>query len=159
MEPDFLNSEGEDHEHDDRIGSLSIEQPGDVHQTLLEVAPPPVNPNPNSDPHFLPSYDQEWIQYTLRESGTDIYRMKGVLSISNVQEKYVYQGVHMICHATFDNTSTWAENEPRGSKLVFIGRDLDQEALKKGFAGCLDIPENQEKVKVIRTETETETED
>nr|WP_260859865.1 GTP-binding protein [Streptomyces cupreus] len=30
----------------------------------------------------------------------------------------------------------WREGEPCGSKLVFIGRHLDREALERGFADC-----------------------
>jgi G3E family GTPase len=32
---------------------------------------------------------------------------------------------------------TWQPNEKRINKLVFIGRNLDETALRKGFKGCL----------------------
>jgi len=32
---------------------------------------------------------------------------------------------------------TWEPNEKRTNKLVFIGRNLDETALRKGFRGCI----------------------
>jgi G3E family GTPase len=125
MDPEFLNADGE-HVHDHSVSSLSIQQVGNVHQSLF----------------------QEWIQKVLQENGNDIYRCKGVLSISNVDTKYVYQGVHMILNAAFDD-EMWGDDEPRANKLVFIGKNLDREALKIGFSGCLDTPENEEKNKAM----------
>ena len=39
----------------------------------------------------------------------------------------------------------WGPKELRESKLVFIGKNLDKEALKAGFAACLMTPEMIEK--------------
>ena len=39
-------------------------------------------------------------------------------------------------------TIAWEELEPRVSKLVFIGKNLDHAALRKSFAECLASPEN-----------------
>ena len=83
--------------------------------------------------------------------------MKGVLSISNVEKKFVYQGVHMIVHAIFDdNAAKWGPDEPRVNKMVFIGKNLDKDTLRRGFEGCLDSPENQDKVKAIEEREELE---
>lgn len=30
----------------------------------------------------------------------------------------------------------WKDGEVRGSRIVFIGKDLDQEKLEKGFRKC-----------------------
>jgi G3E family GTPase len=45
------------------------------------------------------------------------------------------QGVH----STLDGCpgSTWGPDEKRINKLVFIGRNLDETTLRKGFKGCL----------------------
>ena len=51
--------------------------------------------------------------------------------------KFVFQGVH----EQIDFTSAkqkWAAGEPMVSKIVFIGRDLDRDALEKGFRFCYD---------------------
>ena len=114
---EFLNTEGE-HEHDSSVTSLSFAQPGDLNLDLL----------------------QGWIDTLLKAKGADIFRMKGVLSIAMCREKYVYQAVHMIFDGTF--MEPWAAGEPRVSKLVFIGKNLDHDELKRSFAQCIATPEN-----------------
>lgn len=61
--------------------------------------------------------------------------MKGVLSVNDSETRYVFQGVH----STLDGCpgKAWGEDEKRINKLVFIGRNLDETALRKGFKGCL----------------------
>merc|ERR1740121_1087124 len=39
----------------------------------------------------------------------------------------------------------WGEDEPRASKLVFIGKNLDPKALAERFNACLATPENLKK--------------
>jgi G3E family GTPase len=60
--------------------------------------------------------------------------MKGVLSVKGSGKRLVFQGVHMLFDAKFDRE--WG-SEPRMNTLVFIGKNLDREALTKGFAACL----------------------
>ncbi len=36
-----------------------------------------------------------------------------------------------------DLQRAWLDDEPRVSRLVFIGRNLDQEALERGFRDCI----------------------
>ena len=45
------------------------------------------------------------------------------------------QGVH----AVFDGTpgKPWKEGEHHRSRMVFIGRDLDERILREGFSKCL----------------------
>merc|ERR1712118_500037 len=69
--------------------------------------------------------------------------MKGVLAIANANKKFVYQAVHMIFNGNFEDA--WADDEVRSSKLVFIGKNLDHEALKKAFHACLYTAEAREK--------------
>ena len=45
------------------------------------------------------------------------------------------QGVHMMMDS--DWGTPWKDGEKRSSKLVFIGRNLDGENLKRGFEDCL----------------------
>ena len=71
----------------------------------------------------------------MASKGADIFRMKGVLAIASSEEKFVYQGVHMIFTGAFD--ARWGEGEQRVSKLVFIGKNLDHAGLRRGFAACL----------------------
>jgi hypothetical protein len=128
MDPEFLNTEGE-HEHDASVSSLSIILPGEVDLALM----------------------QDWVGNILRNKGADIYRMKGVIAVALANEKYVYQAVHMIFQGNFDYEEKWGKDEERVSKLVFIGKDLDKEEIRKGFTACLTSPEaNEEKKKNLR---------
>ncbi|KAJ0959743.1 hypothetical protein J5N97_000578 [Dioscorea zingiberensis] len=65
----------------------------------------------------------------------DLYRMKGVLCVNGSDQRYVFQGVH----STLDGCpgGTWGPDEKRINKLVFIGRNLDETSLRKGFRGCI----------------------
>jgi len=42
--------------------------------------------------------------------------------------------VHMMSEGAF--TGPWPDNDARRSRLVFIGRHLDEAALKQGFEAC-----------------------
>jgi len=84
---------------------------------------------------------QKWIGDLLSTKGTDIFRMKGVLAIAHAKERFVYQGVHMLFAGDF--TEPWGKDEPRESKLVFIGRNLVKEELTKAFETCLNTPERK----------------
>jgi G3E family GTPase len=101
-----------DHEHDDEVTSVGILEPGDL------------------DPNRL----NAWIGELLREKGVDIFRMKGVLSIKGEEQRFVFQGVHMLFDGRPDRP--WGD-EPRHNSLVFIGRNLDREALNESFRACL----------------------
>jgi G3E family GTPase len=81
-----------------------------------------------------------WLQRLLREQGADIFRMKGVLAIAHAHKAFVFHAVHMHFEGSF--SQEWADGEPRRSKLVFIGKNLDGAALARGFDGCLATPEN-----------------
>ena len=60
--------------------------------------------------------------------------MKGVLSLRGQDERFVFQGVHMLFDGRPDRP--WG-NEQRHNKMVFIGRNLDRSALEEGFRACL----------------------
>ncbi|AKV04448.1 Putative metal chaperone, involved in Zn homeostasis [Labilithrix luteola] len=76
----------------------------------------------------------EWLSKLLREKGTDIFRMKGILDIQGSDKRFVFQGVHMLFDGREDRL--WG-TERRASDLVFIGRNLDREELTRGFERCL----------------------
>ena len=101
------------HEHDDEVGSVAIEADGDVNANKLNV----------------------WLGKLLREKGVDIFRMKGFISIAGESQRFVFQGVHML----FDGQPErpWGD-DPRHNQLVFIGRNLDVDAMKREFEACLN---------------------
>ncbi|XP_043702916.1 COBW domain-containing protein 1-like [Telopea speciosissima] len=76
-----------------------------------------------------------WLGTLLLERSDDIYRMKGLLSVEGMNERFVFQGVHDIFQGSPDRL--WASDEPRINKIVFIGKNLDSQALEKGFKACL----------------------
>ncbi|MBC7793142.1 MAG: GTP-binding protein [Clostridia bacterium] len=76
-----------------------------------------------------------WLGKLLREQGTDIFRMKGILNIEGSDERFVFQGVHMLFDGRPDRA--WRADELRKNQIVFIGRELDRQALNEGFAKCL----------------------
>jgi G3E family GTPase len=76
-----------------------------------------------------------WIQEITQVEGPNILRLKGILAMDRDPDRYVLQGVHMIIEGTHQRP--WAEGEKRESRLVFIGRKLNEEALRKSFEACL----------------------
>ncbi|MFC3585174.1 GTP-binding protein [Streptantibioticus rubrisoli] len=71
----------------------------------------------------------------LRTKGADIFRSKGILAIAGEPKQYVFQGVHMLLDGEFGRD--WHDGEPRGNRLVFIGRHLDRTTLERDFTACL----------------------
>ena len=64
-----------------------------------------------------------WVQDLVQKEGPNILRCKGILSFKNDDERFVFQGVHMILDG--DHQRPWHEDgEPLESRLVFIGRNL-----------------------------------
>jgi len=61
--------------------------------------------------------------------------MKGILNLKGSPSRFVFQGVHMMFEGKADRP--WKDAAERKSQLVFIGRDLDREALNAGFRRCL----------------------
>ena len=58
---------------------------------------------------------------------------KGVLAVKGSDQKYVFQGVGMLFSGEFSNFE-WAPDEPRESRFVIIGRNLDEKELVDGNA-------------------------
>ncbi len=111
IDPNFL---GEDaHEHDETVTSVAIVESGALDGEKLNA----------------------WLGKLLRYQGQDIFRMKGILNIASEDNRFVFQGVHMLFDGKPDRP--WKPNETRKNELVFIGRNLDETALKEDFRACL----------------------
>jgi G3E family GTPase len=76
-----------------------------------------------------------WLSDLLKDKGADLYRTKGIVAITGMQNRYVFQGVHMLLDGRQDQP--WKTNEKRVTQMVFIGKHLDRAALEAGFASCL----------------------
>jgi G3E family GTPase len=67
--------------------------------------------------------------------GPRMLRYKGVLLMDGADRKVVFQGVHQIMGT--DIGAKWGENEERGSKMVFIGKNLPKDVFIQGLEQCL----------------------
>jgi len=76
-----------------------------------------------------------WLNDVLQAQGPDILRAKGILSIKGEDKRLVYQAVHMILEGELQQP--WRDGEHRRSRTVFIGRHLNEPALRAGFEACL----------------------
>ncbi|MBU8544736.1 MULTISPECIES: CobW family GTP-binding protein [Roseomonadaceae] len=110
-DPEFLSGE-DDHTHDDAVMSLSFE------------ATRPLDPEKFN----------AWISDLLQKKGQDLLRTKGILAYANDDRRFAFQAVHMI--ADGDYIGNWKDGDPRRSKIVFIGRDLNRPQLRRGFEAC-----------------------
>ncbi|CAN6229415.1 unnamed protein product [Urochloa humidicola] len=102
-----------DHVHDSAVTSVSIVSEGVL--DLDEV--------------------NDWLERLVDEKGEDLYRLKGVISVNESTGRFVFQGVHSMLEGC--PAKPWEPDEKRINKLVFIGRNLDEAALRKAFNGCL----------------------
>ena len=66
-----------------------------------------------------------WLQNLVASEGQKILRSKGILAFSDDDDRYVFQGVHMMLEG--DHQRAWKDGEPRESRLVFIGRELPEQ--------------------------------
>lgn len=76
----------------------------------------------------------QWLDKLLGEQGQNILRAKGIIDVQGENRRLVFQAVHMILEG--DLQKPWGDKERRWSRAVFIGRDLDEAALKAGFEAC-----------------------
>ena len=115
MDPEFLDTESE-HEHDDRVTSTSSRFEGALNVNKLE----------------------RWIGELMQSKGEDLFRYKGVLAVKGMDQKFVFQGVHMLFGGGFSpEVAPWKEGEARECRFVFIGRNLDHEELQQGLMDCM----------------------
>lgn len=75
-----------------------------------------------------------WINDVAQVQGPNILRLKGIMAFKDDPQRYVVQGVHMIIEG--DHQRDWKDAEDRVSRLVFIGRELDETALVTGLKAC-----------------------
>jgi len=117
---DHDHGHGHDHDH----GGLKHYHDEDM-QSLSVKSEKPLNPD-----KFFP-----WIQNLVAQEGQKILRCKGILSFKDDPERFVFQGVHMMLDG--DHQRPWKDGEERLSRAVFIGRELPEEMIRKGFAECV----------------------
>ena len=126
LEPEFLGADEHDHDHDHdghhHGDGLKHYHDEEMQSVALRTE------QPLDADKFFP-----WVQDLVAKDGPSILRCKGILSFKDDPERFVFQGVHMILDG--DHQRPWGE-EARSSRIVFIGRELPEEAIRKGFEGC-----------------------
>ncbi len=101
------------HSHDEMVRSFSI-----VEQRPLDL-----------------KRTEVWISELVGSMGANIYRCKGILCIQGQPKRVVFQGVQMMFDATPERF--WKPDEKRQSRMVFIGKELDEAKIRAGFESCL----------------------
>ena len=140
IEPEFLEGDGHDHGHHDHdhghghdhhhdhdhahSGGLKHYHDEDMQSVSLKTDKP-LNPDT-----FFP-----WVQNLVQTEGPNILRCKGILSFKNDDQRFVFQGVHMILDG--DHQRPWKNDEKRDSRIVFIGRNLPEQTIRQGFENCV----------------------
>jgi G3E family GTPase len=143
LEPEFLaddedhehphgHDHGHDHDHHHDHGHEHAHQHGGLKhyhdedmQSVSLKSDEPLDPD-----KFFP-----WVQDLVQKEGPNILRSKGILSFKNDDDRFVFQGVHMILDG--NHQRPWNKDEKRNSRIVFIGRNLSEEKIRQGFATCI----------------------
>ena len=120
---DHDHDHGHDHHHHDHAAPSAIHDE-DIHSISLTTSKP-----------LNPTKFDTWINDVLMSEGQNILRTKGILNMVGQDNRYVFQAVHMVSEGTF--TGAWPATDKRRSRLVFIGRKLDEAGLKAGFEACV----------------------
>ncbi len=84
---------------------------------------------------FDPVRLDEFLGSLVQVFGPRMLRYKGVLLMQGADRKVVFQGVHQMMGT--DLGAKWGENEERGSKMVFIGKNLPKDVFIRGLEQCL----------------------
>jgi G3E family GTPase len=140
LEPDFLGADNHDHhhDHDHDHGHHHGDEDGHAHahgglkhyhdeemQSIALRTEKPLDPD-----KFFP-----WVQDLVQKEGPNILRCKGILAFKDDEERFVFQGVHMILDG--DHQRPWKPDEKRDSRMVFIGRNLPGKLITEGFESCV----------------------
>ena len=145
LEPDFLNPpHGEaGHVHDEHCGHDHHADDAHAHDEPHGHAGARGHAHADQDIRGVAlTFDQPldgrrvtaWLNGVLQEQGPDILRAKGILDVAGEDRRLVFQAVHMILEG--DLQRPWRDDERRWSRMVFIGRHLDEAALRAGFEAC-----------------------
>jgi G3E family GTPase len=143
IEPEFLEAEedhdhhhahGHDHHHDHDHGHHHHHEhshKGVKHYHDEEMQSVSLRTEKPLDPDkFFP-----WVQNLVQTEGPSILRCKGILSFKEDDDRFVFQGVHMILDG--DHQRPWTKGEKRDSRIVFIGRNLPEDKIRQGFESCI----------------------
>src|ERR1700757_882799 len=132
IEPDFLEVDDHDHDHDhhhhdhDHGHGHGLKHYHDEEMQSLSL---------RTDKPLDPTKFMPWLQNLVQTEGQKILRSQGILAFEGDDDRYVFQGVHMMLEGVAQRK--WKAEEPRQSRLVFIGRELPEQAIRDGFESCI----------------------
>ena len=143
IDPDFLKEDDHAHDHHDHEHGEHCDHPshkhegghdhghGHHHHTDDDVKSFVFK----SDRAFDPAKLEDFLGAVVNIYGARMLRYKGVLHMQGTERKVIFQGVHQLMGS--DLGPAWAEDEPRLSKMVFIGIDLPKDIFLQGLEQCL----------------------
>ena len=108
-------SDEDDHDHDHHdhaaVDTVSVEQPGELDPEQVEM----------------------WLMTLRFFDSSQLHRLKAVLAVAGEERRFVIHGVQG--YLDTGHGRPWGD-APRVSRLVAIGRDLDQDMWRSGLRGC-----------------------
>jgi G3E family GTPase len=145
LEPDFLNpAHGEPghvhdehcdhhhHDHDHHDGHDHHHHDHDHDHILDHVAASGIRGvSLTSEKPLHGARFTAWLNNVLQTQGPDVLRAKGIIDVAGEGRRLVFQAVHMILEG--DYQADWKPAEKRYSRMVLIGRNLDEAKLREGF--------------------------
>ncbi|WP_398483278.1 CobW family GTP-binding protein [Tardiphaga sp.] len=134
IEPAFLEADDHDHHHHDH-GHDHHHHHGHDHGLKHYHDEDMQSLSLRTDKALDPATFMPWLQDLMAKEGGKILRSKGIISFTGDDERYVFQGVHMMLEG--DHQRPWKDDEKRESRLVFIGRELPEQMIRDGFERCI----------------------
>ena len=145
IDPDFLKDEhahhGHAHGHEDHVHGPDCDHPshhpahahgaGHHHHVDDDVKSFVFR----SERAFDPAKLEDFLGAIVNIYGQRMLRYKGVLFMKDTERKVIFQGVHQLMGS--DLGPVWGTDEPRHSKMVFIGIDMPQDILRQGLEQSL----------------------
>ena len=140
IDPDFLAEAEHNHDHDHECDDHCEHEHDHEHDHkhhhhhhhhLDEIAAFVFK----SDKPFAVAKLDEFLGGIVQVYGPTMLRYKGVLWMDGADRKIVFQGVHQLMGS--DLGAKWQDGEQRGSKMVFIGKNLPKDILIQGLEQCL----------------------
>jgi len=110
----FLDAD-QDHEHDPNIRAVGVKLRGVLNQSRLNA----------------------FFAEVMKKYPKDMYRMKGILDVKGIEEKFVFHAVN--CHFGGMPQGPWPDGV-RESRAIFIGRGIDDAWLTAMLRGCFEDP-------------------
>jgi G3E family GTPase len=130
IDPDFLHDGNDDHDH---VHDEHCHHDHDHHHAHHsdDIAAFVFK----SDRPFDSARLDEFLGSLVQVYGPRMLRYKGVLWMKGADRKVVFQGVHQLMGT--DLGGKWDANEAKGSKMVFIGKNLPKDIFVNGLEQCL----------------------